>query len=95
MNDLFDKLLEKYPFLSHVTYGGEDYIGIIQNKDAVITSIYDFHSMRDDQHKKDYLELADQWWWESNRSIPINIFLKKINYVLSCFFSHSNFAFIC
>jgi hypothetical protein len=23
------------------------------------------------------LELANIWWWESNRSIPINIFLKK------------------
>jgi hypothetical protein len=24
-----------------------------------------------------FLELAGTWWWESNRSIPINIFLRK------------------
>jgi hypothetical protein len=27
--------------------------------------------------KQLFLELANIWWWESNRSIPINIFLKK------------------
>jgi hypothetical protein len=27
--------------------------------------------------KQKFLELANIWWWESNRSIPINIFLKK------------------
>ena len=24
-----------------------------------------------------FLDLANVWWWESNRSIPINIFLKS------------------
>jgi hypothetical protein len=24
-----------------------------------------------------FLELGEVWWWESNRKIPINIFLKK------------------
>jgi hypothetical protein len=23
------------------------------------------------------LEFADQWWWESNRLVPINVFLKQ------------------
>ena len=27
--------------------------------------------------KKLLLDLGDIWWWESNRMIPINIFLKK------------------
>ena len=22
------------------------------------------------------MELGDQWWWESNRLVPINVFLK-------------------
>ena len=26
---------------------------------------------------QNFLELANVWWWESNRSIPINIFLKS------------------
>ena len=28
-------------------------------------------------YKKLFLELGDIWWWESNRMIPINIFLRK------------------
>jgi hypothetical protein len=24
-----------------------------------------------------FLEMGEVWWWESNRKIPINIFLKK------------------
>jgi hypothetical protein len=31
----------------------------------------------DQSDKMIYLELASVWWWESNRSIPINIFLRK------------------
>ena len=32
--------------------------------------------MHDDLEKQGFLELGEQWWWESNRKIPINIFLK-------------------
>ena len=51
-------------------------MGIIQNRDDSITTIYDFGSIQDNELKKLYLDLANTWWWESNRSIPINIFLK-------------------
>ena len=33
---------EKFPFLSVVTYGGQEYIGIINNQDSFITSMYIF-----------------------------------------------------
>ena len=69
-------LLDQYPFISYLTYGGNDYIGIIQNVDDIITTIYDFSALRTDDQKSKYLELGDQWWWESNRLIPINVFLK-------------------
>lgn len=69
-------LLDQYPFISYLTYGGNDYIGIIQNVDDIITTIYDFGVLKTDQQKTKYLELGDQWWWESNRLIPINVFLK-------------------
>ena len=26
--------------------------------------------------QEEFLELAEMWWWESNRLIPINVFLK-------------------
>ena len=77
MEDPYKELLDNYPFLSYVTYGGLDYIGVIQNTDNVITTIYDYGMLRNVEQKQRYLELAEQWWWESNRLIPINVFLKQ------------------
>ena len=51
-------------------------IFVIQNRDDQITTIYDFGGIVNEEQKRDFLEFANQWWWESNRSIPINIFLK-------------------
>lgn len=68
---------EKFPFLSVVTYGGNEYIGIINNQDAFITSMYIYTDLRSDDDKAKFVELGEVWWWESNRMIPINIFLRK------------------
>lgn len=76
MEEIYKELLDSYPFLSYVTYGGQEYIGIIQNLDDVITSIYDYGMIKFQDQKKLYLELGEIWWWESNRLVPINIFLK-------------------
>lgn len=73
----YQKLLDQYPFLSFLTYGGNEYIGIIQNLDDVITSVYDFGLLKAPDQKRLYLELGEVWWWESNRMVPINIFLKS------------------
>lgn len=70
------EILQAHPFLSYLTYGGNEYIGIIQNLDDVITSIYDYGVLRSDSEKLLFLELGETWWWESNRLVPINIFLK-------------------
>jgi hypothetical protein len=72
----YKQLLSQYPFISYITYGGNDYIGIIQNFDEVITTLYDFGSLKSEDQKKIFLELGETWWWESNRLIPINVFLK-------------------
>ena len=72
----YTELLEKYPFLTYLVYGGNDYIGVIQNLDEVITTIYDYGALRTLEQKQQFLELAETWWWESNRLIPINVFLK-------------------
>ena len=77
MEDSYKNLLDQYPFISFLTYGGNDYIGIIQNSDEIITTIYDFAALRTLEQKARFLELADQWWWESNRLVPINVFLKS------------------
>ena len=75
-HDLFAKLAEKYPFITLCVYANTEYVGIIQNQDETITTIYDFGSIQGLGEKQRFLELANIWWWESNRSIPINIFLK-------------------
>ena len=76
MEDHYKQLLAQYPFISYVTYGGNDYIGIVQNSDEVITTLYDFGAIKDSDLKKKFLLLGETWWWESNRLIPINVFLK-------------------
>lgn len=76
-SDIFEKLAEKYPFITLCIYANSEYVGIVQNRDDAITTIYDFGSIQDLDLKRQFLELANVWWWESNRSIPINIFLKE------------------
>jgi hypothetical protein len=75
-NDFFEKLAEKYPFITLCVYATTEYVGIIQNQDDAITTIYDFGAIQDIEIKRRFLELANIWWWESNRTVPINIFLK-------------------
>jgi hypothetical protein len=38
--------------------------------------MYVFTTIRSDQEKRAFLDLGETWWWESNRMIPISIFLK-------------------
>ena len=75
-NNIFAKLSEQYPFITLCAYANQEYVGIVQNRDEIITTIYDFGSITDILLKQKFIELANIWWWESNRSIPINIFLK-------------------
>jgi hypothetical protein len=72
-----DEMLTAYPFLSFVRYTHTDYIGVIQNHDGDIVSVYAYNKLRTEEDKLLFLELAETWWWESNRMIPINIFLKQ------------------
>ena len=74
--NIIQQLTEKYPFMSLCVYANVEYVGIVQNRDDSITTIYDFGNIQDIDLKHMFLELANIWWWESNRSVPINIFLK-------------------
>jgi hypothetical protein len=75
-NNIFEKLAEKYPFITLCMYANAEYVGVVQNRDDTVTTIYDFGAVPDQSSKLKFLELASVWWWESNRSIPINIFLR-------------------
>jgi hypothetical protein len=68
---------DNYPFVSCVKSNDIEYVGIIINFDNYIASIYDIATIKTDDEKRILLEMGEVWWWESNRKIPINIFLKK------------------
>ena len=72
-----ENLQENFPFISVINYVNQEYVGIIINQDAQVTSIYDYSAIRTELEKSRFLELGEAWWWESNRQIPINIFLAK------------------
>jgi hypothetical protein len=75
--DFFKKLSQTHPFITVCTYSGNDYVGIIQNRDDSVTTLYDYGSIVESEVKAKFLELGEIWWWESNRLIPINLFLKE------------------
>jgi hypothetical protein len=72
-----EEFQENFPFITCIKCVDEEYVGIIINYDLQVTSIYDFGILRADLDKQRFLELGEIWWWESNRKIPINIFLKQ------------------
>ena len=77
MNDeFFKKLSDNHPFITICSYSNQDYVGIIQNRDDTVTTMYDYGAITQSELRSKFLELGEIWWWESNRSIPINIFLK-------------------
>jgi hypothetical protein len=75
--NLFRVLTERYPFITLCLYAGTEYVGIVQNRDSNVTTIYDYGCIVNREHKKLFLDLGSTWWWESNHSIPINIFLRE------------------
>lgn len=75
--DFFKKLSDNHPFITVLSFASQDYVGIVQNRDEQCTSIYDYGAIVDIKAKDLFLKLGESWWWESNRQIPINIFLKE------------------
>jgi hypothetical protein len=74
---LLKDIEKNFPFISVVVYGGNEYVGIIINQDQYVTSMYVFTDLKTAAEKAEFIELGEAWWWESNRLIPINIFLGK------------------
>lgn len=74
-----ETLQKKFPFLCvcQEIQTGEYIIGIIQNKTKDMINIYSYNSIKSKTMKHIFLELGQVWWWESNRRIPINLFLKN------------------
>ena len=76
MNEIFKTLRDKFPFLSLIKKGDMEFVGIVQNQDNNVISFYDYGRLMQPQDKMRYLKCGEIWWHESNRKLPINIFLK-------------------
>jgi len=76
MNEIFNTLRDKFPFLSLIRKGDLEFVGIVQNEDSNVISFYDYGRIMNPQDKMIFLKHGETWWHESNRKIPINIFLK-------------------
>ena len=77
MAKLRDDIEQNLPFISVLTYGDNEYVGIIINQDQYVTSFYDLNSLRTPEERTSLLEIGETWWWESNRQFPISIFCRE------------------
>ena len=77
MNELFEDIRKNFPFMALVQVGSFEYVGIIANQNQQVTSLYDYSRLRSEEEKKTFLEAGETWWNESNRLIPISIFLHE------------------
>jgi len=85
-----ENLQQNFPFISVLNHVDKEYVGIIINQDSIVTSMYDYEAIRDESARQKFLELGEAWWWESNRQIPINIFLA--NEILEFKYAIKNFT---
>ena len=72
-----EKPTQRLPFLTEISYLGKNYIGIVQNADSTIVHMYVIDQTMPIEDKKTFLSCGETYWWESNRLIPINIFLHE------------------
>jgi hypothetical protein len=76
MVKLRENIQEQLPFISVLHYGEAEFVGIIINQDQFVTSFYDLSTIKTPEERTIFLDIGEAWWWESNRQIPINIFLR-------------------
>ena len=86
---IYSEILNKFPFLSLCKAGEEEIIGIIQNYTSTIASIYVYNVLIDTVQKQEFLQFGEEWWWQSNRQLPINLVIgpqfKKFSYCLKTY----------
>ena len=55
-----EELQEKFPFLTGITFADQEFVGIVQNKDAQILSFYDIERCKNDEEKKHKLQSIEK-----------------------------------
>ncbi len=88
---MLEEFINNFPFLSCIKSNDKEYLGIILNCDSSVLSIYDLSMITDTELRKTFLDLGSIWWWESNRKIPINIFLRQETIAFRPFIKTFNF----
>ena len=76
MSITVEKINETYPLLSIIRINKEEKVCIIQNCDQKIVSMYCYDYIAKDLQPL-FLEYGKNWWWESNRKLPVNMFIGK------------------
>jgi hypothetical protein len=66
---------KNYEFLTFVIFEKDIVVGIIQNETPKVLMIYQFDMIKTPEDKRIFLQYGDDWWWGSNMSIPINLFI--------------------
>ena len=59
-----EEIKQNYPFLSLVQVGKIEQVGIIQNADLKVLSIYSLDAVPKTMIE-DFLQHGQTWWWES------------------------------
>ena len=84
-----EPIKEELEFLTGIRYSGKEYVGIVVNQDNQILTFYDVDAVPTKELQQEFLELGQIWWWESNRQLPIDVFLhiemKQFNPCLKTF----------
>lgn len=76
MANLKNNIQDQLPFITVIHYGEQEYVGIVINQDNAVTSFYDLAFIKTPEEQARLLEIGEIWWWESSRTIPINIFCR-------------------
>lgn len=75
MLDLIESTRTKYEFMTFVVLKDDIVVGIVQNETPKILMVYQFDLLKTTQEKELFLQYGDAWWWGSNHSVPINLFI--------------------
>lgn len=75
--DHIEQITQRYPFLTLLRQGTKEYICLVQNSDEQVITFYDINMLSNPEDRALLLDLAEIWWNESNRIVPIDIFMRQ------------------
>lgn len=71
-----DDTRSKHEFLTFlVMENGEVRVGIVQNETLKMMMFYDFEKITSENDKREFLAFADEWWWCSSQTVPLNAYV--------------------